>query len=235
LNGAGADVLGVVTDVTDPDQVQALADAALERHGAIHVACNNAGVGGGGLSWETPLSTWEWVIGADLWSVIYGIRTFVPILIQQDAGYLVNTSSVAGLVAAPFMGPYNAAKHGVVALSETVFHELSLHAPHVKVSVLCPGWVNTNIADSARNRPAHLQLDDYDDDAPAMQGAAEMLRAFIEQGMPADEVAGKVLDAMRAEQFWILTHEDETDFWVDLVNRRLRAVQERSNPSMQAP
>lgn len=233
LSDAGADVLGVVTDVTDPEQVQALADAALERHGAIHVACNNAGVGGGGLSWETPLSTWEWVIGTDLWSVIHGIRTFVPILMQQDAGYLVNTASLAGLVGAPFMGPYNAAKHGVVALSETVFHELAMSAPHVKVSVLCPGWVNTRIADSARNRPAHLV--ETVDGAIAIDDAAEMLRAFIEQGMPPDEVAGKVIDAMRAEQFWILTHDDENDFWVDFVTRRLRSVQERSNPTMQLP
>jgi short-subunit dehydrogenase len=127
------------------------------------------------------------------------------------------------------MGPYNAAKHGVVALSETVFHELALHAPHVKVSVLCPAFVKTRIADSARNRPAHLS-----DDSPTAEGAAEMLRAFVEQGMPADEVAGKVLDAMRTERFWILTHDDATDFWVDLVGRRLRSLQQGSNPSMPA-
>jgi len=153
LESSGAEVIGVVTDVSDGVQVQALADAAVARFGAIHIACNNAGVGAGGLSWEAPLSTWEWVLGVNLWGVIHGLRAFVPILMQQPQGYVVNTASVAGLVAGPLMAPYNASKHAVVALSETLHHEMAMMAPHVKVSVLCPGWVRTRIADSARNRP----------------------------------------------------------------------------------
>src|SRR6185503_17515017 len=137
LTDGGADVLGVVTDVTDPDQVEELARAAEQKFGAIHIACNNAGVGAGGLSWEAPLETWQWVIGVNLWGVIHGIRSFVPRIIEQRAGHVVNTASVAGLVAAPFMGPYNASKHGVVGISETLHHELAMMAPHVKVSVLC--------------------------------------------------------------------------------------------------
>jgi len=104
LRESGAEVEGVVTDVTDPEQMQALADAAVARFGGVHVFCNNAGVGGGGLSWEMPLSTWEWVIGVNLWGVIHGVRSFVPLLMQQAEGHIVNTASVAGLVAAPFMG-----------------------------------------------------------------------------------------------------------------------------------
>ena len=153
LEASGAEVIGVVTDVSDAAQVQALADAAVERFGAIHIACNNAGVGAGGLSWEAPLSTWEWVLGVNLWGVIHGLRAFVPILMQQSQAYVVNTASVAGVVAGPFMAPYNASKHAVVALSETLHHEMAMMAPQVKVSVLCPGWVRTRIADSARNRP----------------------------------------------------------------------------------
>ena len=107
----------------------------------------------GGLSWETPTETWEWVLGVNLWGVIHGIRAFVPILMQQAAGHVVNTASIAGLVAGPFMGPYNASKHAVVALSETLHHELAMAAAHVNVSVLCPGWVNTRIGESERNRP----------------------------------------------------------------------------------
>ena len=196
----------------------------------MHVFCNNAGVGGGGLSWEMPLSTWEWVIGVNLWGVIHGVRTFVPLLMQQTEAHIVNTASVAGLVAAPFMGPYNASKHAVVAISETLHHELAMSAPQVKVSVLCPGWVNTKIAESARNRPEHLK-----DGAAPDADAAALLRGFLEQGMPPDEVAAKVLDAMREERFWILTHDEEGDFWVDGVNRRLRSLEARTNPQFGLP
>ena len=230
LQASGAEVEGVVTDVTDPAQVQALADAAMSRFGAVHVVCSNAGVGGGGLSWEVPLTTWEWVIGVNLWGVIHGVRTFAPLLIGQPEGHIVNTASVAGLVAAPFMGPYNASKHAVVGLSETLHHELAMMAPHVKVSVLCPGWVNTNIADSGRNRPVHLQSDESVDGA-----GSEMLRQFLEQGMSPDVVAGKVFEAIRAEQFWILTHDDEADFWVGAANRRIRSLETRSNPELGLP
>jgi short-subunit dehydrogenase len=123
------------------------------------------------------------------------------------------------------MGPYNASKYGVVAISETLHHELGMTAPQVKVSVLCPGWVNTNIADSSRNRPAHLQVDD----AAAGPGA-EMLRQFLEEGMAPDEVAKKVLDAIRDERFWILTHDDVDDLWVRAVARRMKSLDDRSNP-----
>jgi NAD(P)-dependent dehydrogenase (short-subunit alcohol dehydrogenase family) len=230
LRDAGAEVEGVVTDVTDPAQMQALAAAAVDRFSGVHIFCNNAGVGGGGLAWEMPLSTWEWVIGVNLWGVIHGVRAFVPLLMQQTEAHIVNTASVAGLVAAPFMGPYNASKHAVVAISETLHHELALSAPHVKVSVLCPGWVNTKIAESARNRPEHLQ----EGAAPDPEAAA-LLRGFLEQGMPPEEVAAKVLDAIREEQFWILTHDEEGDFWVDGVNQRLRSLGARANPQLGLP
>jgi NAD(P)-dependent dehydrogenase (short-subunit alcohol dehydrogenase family) len=230
LRDSGAEVEGIVTDVTDPAQMQALADAAVSRFGGVHIFCNNAGVGGGGLSWEMPLSTWEWVIGVNLWGVIHGVRAFVPLLMQQTEAHIVNTASVAGLVAAPFMGPYNASKHAVVAISETLHHELAMSAPQVKVSVLCPGWVNTNIAESGRNRPEHLQ----DADAPDSEAAA-LLRGFLEQGMAPDEVAAKVLDAIRDERFWILTHDEEGDFWVDGVNQRLRSLGSRANPQLGLP
>ena len=229
LRAAGAEVEGFVTDVTDPAQMQALADATIARFGAVDVFCNNAGVGGGGLSWEMPLSTWEWVIGVNLWGVIHGVRSFVPLLMQQPEAHIVNTASVAGLVAAPFMGPYNASKPAVVAVSETLHHELTMVAPHVKVSVLCPGWVNTKIAESARNRPGHLQEDVVPGDASAL------LRDVIEKGMPPEDVAGKVLDAIRDDSFWILTHDGEGDFWVDGVNARMRSLEARTNPRMGLP
>jgi NAD(P)-dependent dehydrogenase (short-subunit alcohol dehydrogenase family) len=229
LQADGADALGVVTDVADAQQVQALADAALERFGAVHVVCNNAGVGSGGLSWEMPLSTWQWVLGVNLWGVVHGIRTFVPLLLRHGEGHVVNTASIAGLVSGPYMGPYNASKHAVVALSETLHHELALMGSNVKVSVLCPAWVNTRIADSARNRPAHLRAD-----AEPVDGA-DVLRSVLQSGMAPEAVADKVLDAIRAEEFWIMTHDDPDDFWVDLVERRVRSVTDRTNPTLQLP
>ena len=230
LEASGAEVLGVRTDVSDDASVAALAAAAVDRFGAIHVVCNNAGVGGGGLSWEMPLSTWEWVLGVNLWGVIHGIRAFVPILMQQDEAHIVNTASIAGLAAGPFMGPYNASKHAVVALSETLYHEMAMTAPQVKVSVLCPGWVRTRIADSARNRP---DADDATEaaDAPARQ----LLQSVIENGMPPSELAAIVLDAIRAEQFWILPHDDAEPFWRQFVNGRAQALIDRTNPTIRAP
>jgi NAD(P)-dependent dehydrogenase (short-subunit alcohol dehydrogenase family) len=193
LQEGGADALGVPTDVTDPEQVEALALAAERQFGAIHIACNNAGVGAGGLSWEAPLETWQWVIGVNLWGVVHGIRAFVPRIIEQSAGHVVNTASVAGLVAAPFMGPYNASKHAVVAISETLHHELALMAPHVKVSVLCP------------------------------------LAGFLANGLDPAAVADRVLDAVRTDRFWILTHDNE-DSWMAAVRGRARSVEEGINP-----
>jgi NAD(P)-dependent dehydrogenase (short-subunit alcohol dehydrogenase family) len=230
LQADGADALGVVTDVADAEQVEALADAALERFGAVHVVCNNAGVGSGGLSWEMPLSTWQWVLGVNLWGVVHGIRTFVPLLLRHGEGHMVNTASIAGLVSGPYMGPYNASKHAVVALSETLHHELALMGSNVKVSVLCPAWVNTRIADSARNRPAHLRTN-----AEAAADGADILRSVIQSGMAPEAVAGKVLEAIRSEEFWIMTHDDPDDLWVDLVARRVRSVTDRTNPTLQLP
>jgi NAD(P)-dependent dehydrogenase (short-subunit alcohol dehydrogenase family) len=232
LQADGVDALGVPCDVTDPEQMDALARAALDAHGAVHVFCNNAGVGGGGLSWETPLSTWEWVIGVNLWGVIHGIRAFVPILLQQDDAHIVNTASVAGLVAAPFMGAYNASKHAVVGVSETLHHELSMTGSHVHVSVLCPGWVNTGIANSDRNRPAHLAVapasSDESEQSETMRG---MLQSMLDNGMSPDRVAEQVFDAVREERFWVLTHAGEDgDAWTQAVERRQDSLRDGTNP-----
>jgi NAD(P)-dependent dehydrogenase (short-subunit alcohol dehydrogenase family) len=230
LQAAGADVIGVRTDVSDAAQVQALADAAVERFGAIHIACNNAGVGAGGLSWEVPLDTWEWVFGANLWGVIHGLRSFVPVMMRQPEAHVVNTASIAGLVAGPFMAPYNASKHAVVALSETLHHELALMAPHVKVSVLCPGWVQTKIGESARNRP-HTPAND----PAANEGFAQILKPLIDNGLPPEVVAAKVLAAIRAEQFWVLPHDDAEEHWPTFVNGRAQSLIDRSNPTIRTP
>jgi NAD(P)-dependent dehydrogenase (short-subunit alcohol dehydrogenase family) len=169
------------------------------------------------------------VLGVNLWGVIHGIRAFVPILMQQDEAHLVNTASIAGLAAGPFMGPYNASKHAVVALSETLYHEMALMAPQVKVSVLCPGWVSTRIADSARNRPGG------DEEDVAEAPARQLLQSVIERGMPPEELAAIVLDAIRAERFWILPHDDAEPFWRGFVNGRAQALIDRADPTIRSP
>jgi NAD(P)-dependent dehydrogenase (short-subunit alcohol dehydrogenase family) len=234
LRAEGATVAGVQCDVSDAGSVQAFADAVMSEFGAVHVVCNNAGVGGGGLSWEAPLSTWQWVIGVNLWGVIHGIRSFVPLLLQQpEGGHVVNTASVAGLVAAPFMGPYNASKHAVVGVSETLHHELTFMGANVKVSVLCPGWVNTRIADSERNRPAHLAVASVAGGEDAQGDVMrDVLQQMLETGMATSEVAEKVFAAIRDERFWVLTHDDADDQWVQAVERRIASLRDRSNPVM---
>ena len=155
LAGNGASVLPVLTDVADRAAVDALRDAAVSAFGAVHVVCNNAGVGGPhGPLWECPPGEWDWVLGVNLGGVINGVRAFMPVLLEQDAGHMVNTSSIFGVFAGT-LGPYGVSKHAVAALTETLYFNLkSLGVSHVGVSVLCPGAVRTNFGTSARNRPA---------------------------------------------------------------------------------
>lgn len=237
-DGDGSDasnrrVFGFALDVADGAQMQAFADATIDHFGAVNIFCNNAGVGGGGLTWETPIETWEWTLGVNLWGVIHGIRSFVPLLLQQQDAHIVNTASVAGLVASPMMGAYNASKHAVVAISETLHHEFAMLGATPKVSVLCPGWVNTGIGDSERNRPDHLAVTNEVDEAAeaSAEPMRDMLRSVLANGMDPDEVAAKVFAAITAEQFWIQTHaEQDGDKWMNAVNSRLDSARNRTNP-----
>ena len=154
LRAAGAEVAEVVTDVADPGAVDALADAAYQRFGAVHVVCNNAGVVSTGPSWEQSIEDWQWVLGVDLWGVIHGVRSFVPRMLDGgEPGHIVNTASIAGLLPFPNIAPYDVAKAGVVALSEALHGELRAAGAAIGVSVLCPGVVPTRISESSRNRP----------------------------------------------------------------------------------
>jgi NAD(P)-dependent dehydrogenase (short-subunit alcohol dehydrogenase family) len=207
---ATADELGVVavrTDVADPDSVAALAAATIERFGAVHLVCNNAGVGGGGLIKDLTLKDWKWVIDVNLWGVIHGVHAFLPHLLQNaDGGHIVNTASVAGLVAGPGIGPYNAAKYGVVAISETLAAELAAEGSPVGVSVLCPGYVRTNIFTSQRNRPAELRNERK---KSAARAANQQIATELQQvGIEPAAVAAQVLDAVRNDRFWIFTHPE---------------------------
>ena len=225
MTDTGATVLAVKADVRQRDDVEALAERAYAEFGAVHVLCNNAGVGAGGLSWEQTVDDYAWVLGVNLWGVIHGVRAFVPRMIAgSEEGHIVNTASIAGLSAGPFMASYNVSKFGVVALSETMQAELTMLQSKVKVSVLCPGYVNTNITDSRRNRPADLpDTLPQPGEAPA-GGLRDILK---ERGLPPIEVGRMVLDAIRDEQFYILT----TDEFDERLRERMENVLTRRNPA----
>jgi len=223
----GATTLAVRTDVAQPADIKQLADAAYDAFGAVHVLCNNAGVGTGGFVWECTEADWEWVLSVNLWGVINGCRTFIPrMLAGGDEGHIVNTASVAGLLAGPFMGPYNVSKFGVVALSETLHQELMLAQAKVRVSVLCPGLVNTNIADSARNRPAHLS--DTRPPPTGIDGPGTLRDLLKTEGLDPAVVAGQVLDAIQQERFYVLT-DDKFD---DRIRQRMENILARRNPDL---
>ncbi len=228
LRSTGADVHDVVTDVSRADDVDALAEAAEAHFGAVHVVCNNAGVSGGiGSSWDTPLEDWEWTLGVNLWGAIHGVRTFVPRLVAQGEGHVVNTASIAGLLAGGVGAPYNVSKFGVVALSEHLYLSLLDLAPDVGVSVLCPGWVNTRIADSDRNRPSGPLPERADD--PLVAKVRTGVRRVLEAGMDPAAVADKVLDAVRDGVFYVLPHDDEQ--WLGPLRQRMEDIVERRNPT----
>jgi NAD(P)-dependent dehydrogenase (short-subunit alcohol dehydrogenase family) len=156
---AGANVLAVEVDVSDGDAVGRLASATIDRFGRVDVVCNNAGVNARGLAtWEFELSDWQWLFGVNLWGVIHGIRAFVPLLVERGSGHVVNTASMAGLMAIPGIAPYNATKHAVVAITETLRAELDALATGVGASVLCPSFMKTGLARAERNRPAELAV-----------------------------------------------------------------------------
>jgi NAD(P)-dependent dehydrogenase (short-subunit alcohol dehydrogenase family) len=181
----------------------------VEAFGKVHVLCNNAGVGAGGFTWETTNADWEWVLGVNLWGVIHGVRTFLPAMIAHgEEGHVVNTASMAGLVSGPFMGPYNVSKYGVVALSETLLHELRMAAPQVGVSVLCPGFVSTRIGESGRNRPAELPARQAVDPGPGGPQLQGLMAERIAAGTPPSEIAAEVFEAVRDGRFYILTHPE---------------------------
>ena len=206
LRADGYEVESFEFDVRELDQVRALEAAARERFGNIHLLCNNAGVGAGGqVAGLDDIERWRWTIDINLWGVIYGCKTFLPGMIAQgEPAHIVNTASMAGHLANAFMGAYNVSKYGVVALSETLSREMQVAGNSVGVSVLCPAFVQTGIADSARNLPAELHVE------PTQEGEAmkQIMDALVAGGMETHVVADAVCDAVINNNFWILTHDD---------------------------
>ncbi len=211
ITATGAEAIGVICDVSDGAAVEALAAATIEAFGAVHVVHNNAGVVTAGPLETLTDDDWNWVLGVDLWSVIYGIRTFLPLIREAGEGHIVNTASTAGLQANPNIGPYNVAKFGVVAITETLALELGPE-PGINASVLCPGAINTRIVESERNRPDAL-ADHVETAADA--GFKARSTEMLAKGMDPAEVAEMVIDGIRTNRFWILTHEPWKQIMID--------------------
>jgi len=206
-----SEVLAMVCDVRKGAHVQELADSAMARFGAVHLLFNNAGVGAGGLVWENSEEDWEWVLGVNLWGAIHGVRVFTRVMLEcaaQDPryrGWIVNTASMAGLLNSPALGIYNVSKHAVVSLTETLYHDLKLVDAPIGVSVLCPYFIPTAIAQSHRHRPDELRTDEI---MTASQMAAQALteKAVGSGKVSAAEVARLTFDAIRDERFYVFSH-----------------------------
>ncbi len=225
-----ATVLPVRTDVSKPEQMEQLAQQTLETFGAVHIVCNNAGVAPpGGPSWERTLADWQWVLGVNLWGVINGMRVFLPIMLKQDEeGHIVNTASMAGLVSIPMLTIYNVTKHAVVTLSESVYLELQATGAKIGVSVLCPGMVDTNIGNAARNRPQELANEGGDPElTPEQQQMRTVMEQMLKAGLQPEAVADRVFDAIREDKFYILTHPELKDG----IRRRMERILEEENPA----
>lgn len=228
IKASGARVLAVRTDVSKAEDIDSLAKRTLEAFGGVHLLFNNAGVGFGGVIWEDTLEDAEWVMGVNLWSVIYGLRTFVPIMLAQDTEcHIVNTASAAGLMSEYPGSLYHLTKHAVVALSENAHHNLSSRGTKVKISVLCPAFVKTGIRDSERNR-SPVQRSSASPRKRNWQPVTEQEEWWraIENGMLPEELADKVLAAIRQEKFWILPHPEAKSF----VQARMESILSEQNP-----
>ena len=227
LRATGADAIGVPTDVSDASQVEALALAALDAFGKVHLLFNNAGVGAGGFLWESSANDWAWVFNVNLMGVAHGVRVFTPIMLRQnEPAHIVNTASVAGLLSPPSMGIYNASKHAVVSLTETLYHDLKNAGAPVGCSLLCPAFVPTGIADAERVRPDALR----NDAAPTRSQltAGKQLHRAVQSGrLSAADVARMTFEAIESGRFYIITHPGI----LETVRLRHEDIEEQRNPT----
>ncbi|TAN12978.1 MAG: SDR family oxidoreductase [Burkholderiaceae bacterium] len=232
MKAAGVPVMARKVDVSSAEQMEALAAAVKERFGAPHFVFNNAGVASGGLVWENSVADWNWLLGVDLWGVIHGVRLFVPMMLEAATkdpayrGHVTNTASMAGLVAPPNMGIYNAAKAAVVNLTETLYHDLNLVTDQIGASLLCPYFVPTNIMNSERNQPKSLAAQKLT--KSQLIGQAMGKQAVTHGRVTAKDVAQKVFDAVAANRFYVFSHESPRA--LGNITSRMQNMVEMKNP-----
>ncbi len=205
-----AEVVTVPTDVSDPESVAELARRTIDAFGGVHVVCNNAGISAIGYQWKTTLDDWNAVLGVNLLGVVHGVHTFVPLLLEQDEAHIVNTASMSGLLGSPGMGAYVASKHAVVGLSKALRADLAGRWPHVGVTLVCPGAIATNLADNVRTLGR-----------PQDAAAVDALRTQLADAMPPGQAGAMVLEAVRANRFWVLPNGAE---FLDVVDADLAGL-----------
>jgi NAD(P)-dependent dehydrogenase (short-subunit alcohol dehydrogenase family) len=225
LRAAGTQVVAERVDVSKPGDLEMLAAKAYDEFGAVHLLCNNAGVlPPGAPVWKEPLSTWHWTLNVNFFGVLHGVQAFMPRMLKANhEAHIVNTASLAGLTTRPLMSAYNVSKHAVVALSECLYAELQLTTDKIHVSVLCPAFAKTRLAESARNKPESVRAD-----PSASCGFYEALKQVVEEGTPPEEIVGAMMKAVRENQFWILTHPH-----LDRgIRERFESMLARTNPPL---
>jgi NAD(P)-dependent dehydrogenase (short-subunit alcohol dehydrogenase family) len=229
LKAAGGNVLAVRTDVTDPEDVEILARKSKEQFGAAHLLFNNAGVEVRGAVWEQTLADWKWIIDVNLWGVIHGIRTFVPIMMKQDTEcHIVNTGSGGALISGPTVGSYRTTKSAVITLSEVLYHELELHNTQIRVSILLPGFVRSRLIYSEQRRPEAYRNPEGERQLPAYEH--DMIKMFQElnrDGMDPQRFAGLVFDGIKENRFYINPHPE----FDAAIQTRLDDIAQKRNPT----
>jgi NAD(P)-dependent dehydrogenase (short-subunit alcohol dehydrogenase family) len=228
LEKLGGQVIAVHTDVSRLKEIEQLAEKTLESFGGVHCLFNNAGVGAGTSVWESTYKDWQWVLGVNLNSVIYACRTFIPVMLNQDTEcHIINTASIAGVVSGPGMVTYKVSKHGLVAYSETLYHELTMGQTKIGVSLLCPGTVKTNIMTAERNRPERFRNTISPVIPPMMAMAVKTLTEQVKNGMPPAQVADMVFAAIREKKFYVFTHPELKD----AIKIRMEDILQERNPT----
>ena len=237
IEGSGGRAIGVVTDVTRPDALRELADRTLDAFGAVHLVFNNAGVfAAGGPIWETPLADYEWQFAVNVMGIVHGIRTFVPILLEQgEEGHVVNTASMAAVTTSPLSSAYYASKHAALSLSETLYHELSQRGAKVGVSVLCPELVDTRIGFAERNRqPDFARKEEGEDENahPERELVTQAIQTFTKTGVDPTVLADRALEAVQENRFYVLSPAGKG--WRRACETRLDDIREERNPTFVA-
>ena len=230
LRSAGILATGIVVDVSDIDSVRSFKDRIFSEFTPPYILCLNAGVGAGGPISESDILDWEWVLGVNLWGVIYGLNAFLPSMQEKNNGHIVITSSIAGHLSYPNMGIYNASKHAVLSIAETLCYEMQEKSSDVGVSVLCPGLVKTNILDSDRNRPEILTSNDSLNESNDDDGRKEAVREIYNLALDPESVADLVFKAVQSKQFYIFTENT----FQDAIKSRHRDIESARNPTLGA-
>jgi NAD(P)-dependent dehydrogenase (short-subunit alcohol dehydrogenase family) len=226
LTSDGADAIAVECDVSELASLEALRDRTLSQYGAVHVLCSNAGVSGSsaGSLWEAPQQEWDWLVGVNVNGVLYGLRSFVPAMIEQGApGHVVNTASMAGLIHGA--GIYGITKHAVVAMSEALWGQLRARGHPIGVSVLCPGWVRTRIMESERNRP-EAPRPDLGPHAAESAAVRQLIAGLVERGLDPLEVGRLVVRSIQEQRFYVLSHPT----WINMVQNRMDTIASGRDP-----